>query len=213
MGKAGSIKLNIHHLVACLAGMALCFSSAIHADVYKSVDKYGRITYSDNPVNINHVRLVKTWKGWVPQPSSKLNSANFAKNKMKYTQTVDFAAALYKLPKSLLHAVITTESAYDPSAVSTAGAVGLMQLMPATAKRYGVKNRKDPYENIQGGSHYLRDLMNMFNNDMKLAVAAYNAGENAVIRYGKRVPPFPETQNYVNKVLFYYKQYNKTYGS
>ena len=142
-----------------------------------------------------------------------MNSPDFAKNRKKFAPTVDNAAERYKLSKSLLHAVITAESAYDPAAVSIAGAVGLMQLMPATAKRYGVKNLIDPYENIHGGSRYLRDLLDMFNNDMTLAVAAYNAGENAVIRYGKRIPPFPETQNYVKKVLSYYKEYKKTIGS
>ena len=212
MGKSGTIKLYFHHLVACLAGMLLCFSFPIHAEVYKYVDKYGRTTYTDTPGNANHVRLVHTWKGWVEQPRAKLNGADFAKNKKKFAPTVNYAAERYKLPKSLLHAVITAESAYDPAAISIAGAVGLMQLMPATAKRYGVKNRNDPYENIHGGSHYLRDLLDMFNNDMKLALAAYNAGENAVIRYGKRIPPFPETQNYVKKVLFYYKEYKKQSG-
>ena len=213
MGKSRTIKLYFHHLLVCLAGMLLCFSSAIHADVYKYVDKYGRITYTDKPGKGNYVRLIKTWKGWAAQPYAKLNSANFAKNRLKFAPTVDNAAERYNLPKSLLHAVITAESAYDPSAVSIAGAVGLMQLMPETAKRYGVKNREDPYENIHGGSHYLRDLLDMFNNDMTLAVAAYNAGENAVIRYGKRIPPFPETQSYVKKVIFYYKEYNKSSGS
>jgi soluble lytic murein transglycosylase-like protein len=192
--------------------MLLCFSSAIHADVYKYVDKYGRITYSDKPGNARSVRLIKTWKGWAEQPRARLNSADFAKNRQKYTPTVDNAAERYKLPKSLLHAVITAESAYDPAAVSIAGAVGLMQLMPETARRYGVKDRKDPYENIHGGSRYLRDLLALFNNDVTLAVAAFNAGENAVVKYGNHVPPFPETQNYVRKVISYYKEYSKQSG-
>ncbi|MBA3493945.1 MAG: lytic transglycosylase domain-containing protein, partial [Gammaproteobacteria bacterium] len=88
-----------------------------------------------------------------------------------------------------------------------AGAVGLMQLMPGTALRYGVSNRKDPIANLSGGSRYLRDLMGMFRNNLVLALAAYNAGENAVIRYGRKIPPYPETQTYVRRVLQYYKQY------
>ncbi|MEE9552534.1 MAG: lytic transglycosylase domain-containing protein, partial [Gammaproteobacteria bacterium] len=110
------------------------------------------------------------------------------------------------------HAVITAESAYDPRAVSRAGAVGLMQLMPATAKRYGVKNRLNPRENIYGGTRYLRDLLIMFDNNLLLALAAYNAGENAVKNHGNRIPPYKETQTYVRKVINYYKKYRKTMG-
>ena len=212
MGKSFVIQYRVSCMLAFLASMLLCFSAAIHADVYKYVDKYGRITYTDKPGKGNYVRLIKTWKGWAAQPYARLNSANFAKNRQKFSPTVDYAAERYNLPKSLLHAVITAESAYDPAAVSIAGAVGLMQLMPETARRYGVKNRKDPYENIHGGSRYLRDLLDMFNNDMTLALAAYNAGEGAVKKYGNKVPPFAETQNYVRKVQEYYRQYNKASG-
>ena len=212
MGKAGKIRCRYYCMLAGLAGLLLCVSSALQADVYKYVDKYGRITYTDKPGNSKYVRLIKTWKGWAEQPQAKLNSADFARNRKKFTPTVDYAAERYNLPKPLLHAVITAESAYDPSAVSIAGAVGLMQLMPETARRYGVRDRRDPYENIHGGSRYLRDLLDMFNNNMTLALAAYNAGENAVVKYGNHVPPFPETQNYVKKVISYYKQYSKQSG-
>ena len=212
MGKSGVRHTRLHCILAIMTGMLLCFSSTIHADVYKYMDQYGRITYTDKPTNANYVRLIRTWKGWAEQPRSKLNSAEFARNRLKYTPTVDNAAERYQLSKSLLHAVITAESAYDPTAVSIAGAVGLMQLMPETAQRYGVKDRRDPYENIHGGSRYLRDLLNLFNNDMTLALAAYNAGENTVIKYGNRVPPFPETRSYVKKVISYYKEYSKKSG-
>ena len=212
MGKSGVRHYCSYCLPVFLAGTLLCISPAMHADVYKYVDKYGRITYTDKPGKANYVLLIKTWKGWAEQPRSKLNSADFAKNRQKFTPTVDNAAVRYQLPKSLLHAVITAESAYDPGAVSIAGAVGLMQLMPETARRYGVRDRKDPYENIHGGSRYLRDLLDMFNNDMTLALAAYNAGENAVLKYGNHIPPFPETQSYVKKVISYYKEYSKQSG-
>jgi soluble lytic murein transglycosylase-like protein len=84
-----------------------------------------------------------------------------------------------------------------------------MQLMPATAERYGVGNRRDPASNINGGSRYLRDLLIMFDNNLTLALAAYNAGENAVIRNNYQIPPYEETQQYVKKVLRYYKDYSK----
>jgi Soluble lytic murein transglycosylase and related regulatory proteins (some contain LysM/invasin domains) len=192
--------------------MLFFYAPSGSTDVYKYVDKYGRVTYTDKHIGSNAVKLIKTWKGWVAQPRATLNSAGFKKNKLKFTPTVDYAADLYKLPKPLLHAVITAESAYNPSAVSIAGAVGLMQLMPETARRYGVKDRKDPYENIHGGSRYLRDLLAMFKNDLTLALAAYNAGENAVVKYGNRIPPYPETQSYVKKVISYYKEFSKQSG-
>lgn len=193
--------------------IGLCFYAFMMpagADVYKQIDKHGRVIYTDRPTSSNHVRLVKTWKGWVEQPRARLNTRDFHKNRIKFTPAVELAAEQYNLPKTLLHAVITAESAYDPEAVSRAGAVGLMQLMPATARRYGVSNRRNPYENIHGGSRYLKDLLVMFEYNLALALAAYNAGENAVKKYGNKIPPYEETRNYVNKVIKYYKQYQQT---
>ncbi|SVC93597.1 uncharacterized protein METZ01_LOCUS346451, partial [marine metagenome] len=128
----------------------------------------------------------------------------------RYDTTIRNIAKIYKLPHTLLHAVITVESWYNPNAVSRAGAIGLMQLMPETAKRYGVNNRRDVKENIDGGSRYLSDLLIMFNNNIRLALAAYNAGENAVKKYKNEIPPYKETQDYVRKVLKYYKKYQQT---
>jgi len=104
----------------------------------------------------------------------------------------------------LVHAVIQTESAYNSSAQSPKGAVGLMQLMPDTARRFGVIDRNDPDQNVDGGTRYLKYLITLFNPNIDLAVAAYNAGENAVIRYNNSIPPYPETQNYVKQVLALY---------
>ena len=101
----------------------------------------------------------------------------------------------------LLHAVIAVESAYNVRAVSPKGAQGLMQLMPATAQRFGVMDPFDPHDNVRGGARYLKALLAQFNGDLKLTLAAYNAGESAVVRHGNRVPPFAETQQYVPKVL------------
>ena len=95
---------------------------------------------------------------------------------------------------------------YRPNAVSRVGAMGLMQLMPATAKRYGVEDPHDPAQNVSGGVRYLRDLLEQFRS-VRLALAAYNAGEGAVLKYGKRIPPYPETRKYVRDVLRYYKLY------
>ncbi len=197
--------------LSALVLLSIVFAPISYADVYKYTDKYGRIILTDKPKHSGYKRLVKTWKGWV-EPKKKYGKVaynNFLKNRKKYSKTIDYFADHYRLPKPLLHAIITAESSYDPNATSSAGAVGLMQLMPGTAKRYGVNNRKNPHENIQGGTRYFRDLLKMFDNNVVLALAAYNAGENAVIKYGNKIPPYKETQNYVKKVLAYYKKYKK----
>ena len=177
------------------------------ADIYKYVDKYGRVYLTDKPQHNGYQRLVKTWKGWQNAPSIAYHALE--KNRRRFTPTIASAARRYRIPPALLHAVITAESAYDPQATSHAGAVGLMQLMPGTAERYGVRNRKDPSANVVGGTRYLRDLLEMFDNNIVLALAAYNAGENAVIKYGHKIPPYEETQTYVKRVLKYYNDYKK----
>ena len=179
------------------------------ADIYKFVDKFGRVILTDKPTHEGYKRLVKTWKGWEEEKELPRNF-DWVKNQKKFDPTIRSVARMYQLPHTLLHAVITAESSYDPNAISRAGAVGLMQLMPETAKRYGVSNRKNPKQNIFGGSRYLRDLLKLFNNNMELALAAYNAGENAVKKYGYKVPPYKETQRYVKKVIQYYKKYQST---
>jgi soluble lytic murein transglycosylase-like protein len=125
-------------------------------------------------------------------------------NKSRFKDLIEQTAAKHQVDVRLVHAVIQTESAYDSDAISPAGAVGLMQLMPETAKRFGVENRQAPEQNVEGGIRYLRHLMNLFPNDLDLAVAAYNAGENAVMRHNNSIPPYPETINYVKQVLALY---------
>lgn len=197
-----------NRLQACAA---LCLllslgSDPASADIYKYVDKYGRVTLTDTPDKRGHMKLVKTWKGWVSKPIN-LSGPRFVRNREEYNDVIAREAARHKLPVELVHAVITAESAYRPDAVSSAGAVGLMQLMPETGKRMGVDDRYDPVQNIQGGTRYLRLLMDLFNNNVVLAVAGYNAGENAVIQYGNKIPPYAETQEYVRRVVQYFKQY------
>ncbi len=121
--------------------------------------------------------------------------------RMRYQPLIEAAAYRHGLLPELLHAVIRTESAYKPNALSHAGACGLMQLMPATAERFRVTQIWDPAQNIEGGAAYLRFLLDLFDHDLRLALAGYNAGEGAVKRYGNQIPPYKETQNYVRKVL------------
>ncbi len=124
-----------------------------------------------------------------------------------YATLIHSAALNAALDPALVHAVIFVESGYDPAARSPKGAIGLMQLMPDTALRYGVKDpAQSPKDNLRAGTLYLKDLMQQFGNRLELVLAAYNAGENAVLRHGERIPPFPETRRYVPAVLAKYRE-------
>jgi hypothetical protein len=125
-------------------------------------------------------------------------------NRKLYAPQIDLIARTYGLDPQLMHAVISAESAYNPGAVSDKGAMGLMQLMPDTARRFGVEDPFDPAANMHGGARYLRWLMDRFQNNLNLVLAAYNAGEGAVERYGNAIPPYEETRTYVARVLDYY---------
>jgi soluble lytic murein transglycosylase-like protein len=117
----------------------------------------------------------------------------------KYNLIIEKVAQKYDLPAKLIHSIIKAESNYNPYAVSSKGAAGLMQLMPATAEQYGVKDRFDPSENIEGGTKYLKDLIKIYDKNLELILAAYNAGQEAIKKY-KGIPPYPETINYIEKV-------------
>jgi len=119
-------------------------------------------------------------------------------------QLVEQTASRFQVDPELIHAIIRVESGYDPKAVSSKGAMGLMQLIPATAQRYGVANPLDPKQNLEGGVNYLKYLLGLFGGDLPLSLAAYNAGEHSVLRYGG-IPAIPETQNYVRKVTNIYQ--------
>jgi soluble lytic murein transglycosylase-like protein len=120
--------------------------------------------------------------------------------KTPFQKLIHDAAARYNLDPTLIHSVISIESNFDPKAVSRKNARGLMQLMPRTAELMGVKDSFDPAQNIDGGSHYLSDLLKKYGNDLTLALAAYNAGPDSVDKYGRRVPPYLETMKYVQRI-------------
>ena len=123
-----------------------------------------------------------------------------------YAVQIDKAARQASLDPALVHAVIHVESGYNPAARSPKGAIGLMQLLPETAARYGVADpARTPEANLRAGTRYLSDLMSLFEGRLDLALAAYNAGENAVLRYGLRIPPYRETREYVPAVLSWYR--------
>lgn len=124
----------------------------------------------------------------------------------RYHPLITQVAREYQLDPLLMHAVIAAESAYHSDAISPKGAIGLMQLLPATAARFGKQNLMEPQENLQAGAAYLRQLIDQFDGRLDLAIAGYNAGEGAVTRYKNSIPPYPETQGYVRRVLNYYQQ-------
>jgi hypothetical protein len=115
------------------------------------------------------------------------------------------ASRRHGVDEALVHSIVFVESSYDPEAVSSQGALGLMQLMPVTAERYGVRDALDPAQNVDGGVRFLRDLLDLFEGDIELTIAAYNAGANAVIRAGYRIPGNTETLAFVPRVLGYYE--------
>ncbi len=145
-----------------------------------------------------------------PTPLAPVLSGTLLERARRFGPWVDEAARESKLDARLLHAVIAAESAYNPAALSPKGAVGIMQLLPATARRYGVADSLDARQNIRGGARYLADLLRLFSNDTRLALAAYNAGENAVWRHGGKIPPYRETEAYVPRVLAFYRRFEST---
>lgn len=182
-------------LVLLLSLMA--FFPNAHGEIYRYIDEHGNTHFGDKKLSKKHVPIRFNGKGWVEIKYYK----DYRKNRELFAPIIERAALKNGLSPALVHAVIKTESYYNPVIRSSAGAVGLMQLMPATASRFGVTNRRDPEQNIQAGAKYLKILLGQFNNDLSLALAAYNAGEGNVRRYGNQIPPFKETQNYVKKVL------------
>ena len=172
-------------------------------EIYRYVDSQGRVHLTDRPPHNGYQLMRQAGKGL---RTPRINFRDKDANRKRFAGEIAEAARQYRVPEELIHAVITVESAYDPNAVSRAGAVGLMQLMPATAKRYGVANRRDPSANLTGGIRYLKDLLLRFDSNLELALAGYNAGENAVEKFGNQIPPFAETQSYVRKVLELYSQ-------
>jgi len=122
-----------------------------------------------------------------------------------YSPIIKQAADRHRVDQELVHVVIRAESNYDPFAISSAGAMGLMQLMPETARQYGVNNVFDPAQNIEGGVRYLKDLVHLYRGQTRLVLAAYNAGQEAVRKY-KGIPPYPETRNYIASIMKTYKK-------
>jgi soluble lytic murein transglycosylase-like protein len=189
-------------LVALLA-MAGCMVA--NAQIYTGTDASGTLVLANFSSESSPVLLIAAD---APEALARHEPASTAAHRSVTTPkalepAIREAARRHSVPESLLTAVIAVESGFDSRAVSPKGAKGLMQLMPATARRFGVGDVFAVQDNLHGGAAYLSQLMALFANDRSLALAAYNAGEGAVLRAGRRIPAYPETQQYVAKVLAY----------
>jgi len=186
--------------IACIVMFCFMFffSSYSFADIYKYVDENGIVCYTDIPIDKNADRVYK---------DKSNTSTGISLEKVEYLADyhtiINEKAETYDIDPSLIKAVIETESNWNSMAISRKGAMGLMQLMPSTASDMNVHNPFNPEENIEGGTRYLRYLLERYKGDLTLALAAYNAGPNAVEKYGC-IPPYTETRQYVSKVLSIY---------
>ena len=165
------------------------------ADIYRYVDEKGTIHFTNVPTDSRYQPYIRS-----RYPRAKYNSR-------QYDHIIREMSGKYRVDSDLVRAVIKAESDFDPMVISRKGAKGLMQLMPETARDMRVKNVFNPRENIEGGVKYLRRLLDTFNNDLPLTLAAYNAGENVVKEYNLTIPPYGETRNYIKKVLLYLRDY------
>ena len=193
---------NILPLLLSLLCAAQFFFALSHAnaDIYKYIDDEGVIHLTNIPTESGiPYELVLREK----RVQFRLRPSEMT----RYDHLILKAAEKYSIDSSLIKAVIKAESNFNHRAVSRVGARGLMQLMPSTASSLQVMDSFHPENNIDGGVRYLRYLMNLFKGDLPLVLAAYNAGENAVLRYNRRVPPYQETQTYIKRVMDYFDQY------
>ncbi|MDX8384198.1 MAG: lytic transglycosylase domain-containing protein [Ghiorsea sp.] len=189
-------------------------STPAHGEIYKYLDASGKLYITDKKLKSPY-HLLPAFKPWsafkvrTTSQSSKKSTYNpevYNNHVKEYLPHIRQTAKKHALDPRLIHAIIDTESAFNPKAYSKAGAVGLMQLMPKTAQRLGVQDSWNPRQNIQGGTLLMRKLLDRFDQNIKLSLAAYNAGETAVIKAGYRIPNYPETKRYVKKVMKRYHE-------
>lgn len=182
------------------------FAQLAAADIFMRTDENGVVVLTNVPSEPGFERILAEPVERIAARNEPLREPLNGKGRARFGEAIAAAAQQHGVSGALLHAVIEAESNYNPNAVSPKGAVGLMQLMPTTARQYGVSDSRNPIANIGAGARYLKDLLAMFNNDLAMAVAAYNAGPQSVIRSGIAIPPYRETQRYVPKVLSLYQR-------
>lgn len=171
--------------------------SAAQADIYKYIDSDGVLHFTNVPISSGYELFIKENP---PETDSFSDKYDFYIVQASRAHDIDF---------SLLKAIIKAESNFNPKAVSHKGAKGLMQIMPSNYEHLKIEDPFDPRQNIMGGAHYLKRLLQQFDGKLPLALAAYNAGPGAVDRYNNRIPPYPETENYIKRVMNFYHRLNR----
>jgi soluble lytic murein transglycosylase-like protein len=186
------------------------YSHSIADDLYLDASNADEITITSTMLEgANTVVIADTTPIEQTLTATELTTNNIASQAaLPYQNDVIAAAEETKLEPALINAVIAAESKHNRYARSHKGAYGLMQLMPATGQRFGYIKKDSTKQNVMAGSRYLRELLGQFNGDLELALAAYNAGPGAVIKYQNRIPPYKETKQYVPKVLKYYRRFS-----
>ena len=187
--------------ITIFCSVFFAFSAVLpsHADIYTYTDSQGIMHFTNVPTS-------SKYKLYIKEKSSKTVNSYTTE---RYNDLIAQASKRHGVAFSLLKAMIKIESDFDPLAVSSEGAKGLMQIMPDNIKALKIKDPFDPWENIMGGARYLKQLLKRFDGKLPLALAAYNAGPNTVERY-KRIPPFKETEDFVDKVMKYYSAFKKS---
>lgn len=207
----------LHTLVTACCCVLLSAHVTQAATVYVYVDQNGSKVISDHPLSSKGLKKLKTYR---PRSSVEIlgpRHYNYSSRRLdprstEFDQAIFAIADLYQQDRALIKAIVQIESSFNPNALSSKGAQGLMQLMPATASQYQVTDAFNARENLRGGIAFFADLMSRYENDVRLALAAYNAGASAVSRY-KGIPPYPETQAYVTQVMRLHKTYQTHSGT